>query len=159
MNRTTAKYWTKKDRKAVKRAKSFKSLARIAIRIIRRMPQPVVQVCGPITTGGVGTVAGNIEIFKQAIKKVQRSGKSVFDQLPFEKPIWKIMKDFPRRWGRPNKKDCQLLDEFYGTIFRSGVLKELHFIPGWEYSFGACWEYGLGNELGLKIVTLIDNVR
>lgn len=151
MNRITARYWTKKDRKAAKRAKTFKELAKVAIRIARRLPSPVGQVCGPITTGGVGTVKGNIRIFKKTIFDLQKSGKSIADQVPFEKPLWKIMKNFPRKWGKPNKKDLQLLEEFYGTLFRSGVIKVLYFMPGWEHSFGACWEYSLGKELGLEI--------
>ncbi len=154
MNRITAKHWNKKDRWAMKRAETFKELAKVAIRIARRMSSPVGQVCGPITTGGVGTVKGNIRIFKRTIFGLQKSGKSIADQLPFEKPLWKIMRDFPRQWGRPNKKDLQLLEEFYGTLFRSGALKILYFMPGWEFSFGACWEYALGNKLGLEIVML-----
>lgn len=149
-----AMYWKKQDLKGLKKARTFKQLAKVAIRVLRRMPQPIIQVCGPITTGGAGTVKGNIRIFQGVIKELQRSGKIVFNQISFEEPLWRIMKEFPRQWGKPNKKDLQLLEEFYGTIFRSGLLKELHFIEWWESSFGACWEHYEGGRLGLKIVFL-----
>lgn len=154
LHRSVRRYWTSQDRKDIKHAQTFKGLARVGCRILRRMPSPVGQVCGPITTGGAGSVAKNILVFQNAIEDLQRSGKNVFNQLAFEKPLWKIMKEFPRQWGRPNKKDLQLLEQFYGTLFGSGLIKTFYFIPGWEYSFGACWEYGKANELGIEIVML-----
>ncbi|MDP1719232.1 MAG: hypothetical protein Q8L24_02285 [bacterium] len=154
LHRTATEYWTPQDRQEVARAKTFKELAKVGCRVLGRMSRPIIQVCGPITTGGVGTVEGNIRVFQETIENLQKSGKSVFNQLAFEKPLWKIMKEFPRQWGRPNKKDLQLLEEFYGALFHSGQIRELDFIPGWEYSFGACWEYSEGNKLGLEIVLL-----
>ncbi len=154
LHRTATEYWTLRDREEVKRAKNFQELAKVGCRILERMPQPVGQVCGPITSGGVGSVAGNILIFQKTIEDLQKLGLIIFNQLAFEKPLWKIMKEFPRQWGKPNKKDLQLLEEFYGTLFHSGYMKTLYFIPGWEYSFGACWEYGKANELDIEIVLL-----
>jgi len=50
------------------------------------------QVCGPISTGGVGTLDGNILIFEQTIRRLKGKELYIFDQMPFERPMWKIIK-------------------------------------------------------------------
>jgi hypothetical protein len=71
-NSHTAQYWTEEDIMAVKEAKDFKDLYKIAEKILKIMPQPVAQVCGPIGTGGLGNVNDNLKAFDETIKKFTR---------------------------------------------------------------------------------------
>ena len=61
------KFWTEEDASELSRAKTFEVMAVVALRVIARMPQPVGQVCGPITTGGTGSLEKNLEIFRRII--------------------------------------------------------------------------------------------
>ena len=146
-NPHTEQYWTDEDIEAVKNAKDFKELYIIADKILKVMPQPIVQVCGPIGTGGLGSVESNLEAFDQTIRSLQAKGLNVFDQMPFEWPMqvlkFKLAKDvYPE----------DILKDFYLPIFESGFISEFHFMPTWETSHGAKWEHGQAEKLGIKIV-------
>lgn len=75
-NHHTAKYWTEEDLEAVKNAKDFKELYLIADKILKIMPQPIVQVCGPIGTGGLGNVEDNLKAFDETIRSLQDRGSN-----------------------------------------------------------------------------------
>lgn len=143
MNQLTAE-----DAAALESAVSFEELRDVALRVIARMPQPVSGVCGPITTGGAGSMEKNLERFEEAIRRLQESGQRVFNQLPFEAPMQRI-KSYPYY-----KSGNHLLETFYLPIFESGLIRQLYFLPGWESSFGATWEHGQAVRLGIKIVYL-----
>lgn len=138
------KYWTPINVVDSKKAKTFSELAKIALRIIERMPQPVEMVCGPLTSGGLGSFKKNTEVLKRHILKLSR-GAVVFNQLPFEPHLHRILNSPYHKGGN------HLLREFYGKIFKSGSIKTLHFIPGWKTSFGARWERKTAKRLGIKI--------
>lgn len=112
------------------------------------MPQPVGQVCGPITSGGVGKIDGNLEIFRRAVESLITQGKNIFDQLPFEPHLFRV------RESKYHNGELQLLEEFYGPILGSKLVKALYFIRGWESSFGASWEHNEGKRHKIKIVYL-----
>ncbi len=145
-NHHTSKYWTEEDLKGVKDAKDFKELFVIADRVLRRMPQPIVQVCGPIGTGGLGTVEANLEAFDKTIRHLQEKGLNVFDQMPFEWPM-QVMKMKLDLTTYPE----MILSDFYEPIFNSGLVKELYFMPDWQSSKGATWEHEKAKQLGIKI--------
>lgn len=140
--------WTNEDCMMLEVATTFENLNDIALKIITRMPQPLGQVCGPISTGGVGNLEGNIAVFEQTIRKLKGEGRHIFDQLPFEKPMWRIIKT-PYYRGPDH-----LLEAFYLPIFKSGYIKALYFIPNWQTSYGANWEHKLGKKLGIEIIYL-----
>lgn len=140
-------YWTEDDAKDTALAKTFEDLSVVALRVAQRMPKPLAMVCGPITTGGLGSVPKNLERFEKAIEYVSRLPKNVFNQLMFEEYIWKISK------GPNNLGGFHLLEEFYRPIFIK-LSPELHFMPGWEWSSGACWERATAILLKMKIVEI-----
>ncbi len=143
------KYWTKKDVLDAEGAKTFEELAKIALRIIDRMPQPVEMVCGPLTSGGLGSFEKNLQVFKKYIRLGEKVGLNIFDQLPFEPHLHRI-------WEENNAKDPnELLERFYGTIFKSGKIKQLDFIPGWRSSIGARWERKTARKLKIKIADIV----
>lgn len=143
----TAKYWREEDYTDLANAQNFKDLYKIANRIFDRMPGNLGQVCGPIATGGLGDVSKNLEVFDKAIRTLQKEGKIIFDQIPFEWPMQELKKKIPD--GAKT-----ILEDFYLPIFSSGKVATLYFIPGWETSKGATWEHEQAKKLGIDIVYL-----
>ncbi|MEK7192152.1 MAG: hypothetical protein AAB646_01390 [Patescibacteria group bacterium] len=142
-------YWRKKDQEDVKKAKTYSQLVKIAFRILKRMPQPIGQVCGPITSGGFGSLKKNLKVFQSVIDRLQKEGKTIFDQLPFENALHRLYRSSGHK--DPGK---QLLEEFYFPIFVSGLVKHLYFMPNWATSNGATWEFHTANHLGIPLEVL-----
>jgi hypothetical protein len=146
-NHHTSKYWENKDYEALQKAQDFKDLYKIAHRIFARMPEGIGQVCGPIATGGLGSVAANLEKFDETVRTLQAEGKVLFDQMPFEWPMQEIKK-------KVTDGANTILQDFYLPLFESGKIKTLYFIKGWETSYGANWEHDQAKRLGIDIVYL-----
>lgn len=140
-------YWTNQDKAALPAATSFSDLAVIAVSVLSRMPPPISQVCGPISTGGLGSLEKNLAVFDAAIDRLIKQGIVIFDQMPFEDHMFRIMED---GWG--TRQNNALLTDFYLPIFESGRIARLYFISGWESSKGANWEHQQAQRLGLEIV-------
>lgn len=133
------------------RAESFAALAEIALREIKTLGSSCVVVCGPITTGGRGSVEENVRAFQAAIQHLRTQGQVVFDQMPYEPSLWTLKDKWQREHGSDNY--CwPLLLEFYLPLYRSGFIVEAHFLPGWESSTGARWEREQFSQLGVKII-------
>ena len=143
-NLDTAKYWDEEDFVALKEAQNFKDLYQIAHLIFARMPGSIGQVCGPIATGGLGSVKANLEVFDATIRKLQGEGKIIFDQMPFEWPMQDLKK-------KVTDGANTILQDFYLPLFESGKIKTLYFIKGWETSYGANWEHDQAKRLGIEI--------
>ena len=150
LSNITKQYWTEKDWHDLEDVKTVKDLYIIASIIVNRVPTPRVQVCGPISTGGKGSIENNLEVFNDRIKELQKEGLNVFDQMPFEGPMHKMVLDY-------TKKDEYLddiLTDFYLQRFESGNISELYFLPDWKSSYGAKWEHEQAERLKLKITYL-----
>ncbi|PIR68152.1 hypothetical protein COU49_02245 [Candidatus Nomurabacteria bacterium CG10_big_fil_rev_8_21_14_0_10_35_16] len=132
----TKKYWEDKDWNDLEKAKSVADLYIIAKRIISRIPKPFVQVCGPIGTGGLGSIEANLKLFNKAIKKLQNQGINVFDQMPFEKPMQKLHDKSVAKGKYPEN----ILTDFYCPLFESGLISTFYFLfktPGFSsFSMG-----------------------
>jgi len=140
-------YWEQADYEEMAMAKTFGDLVPISIRIIGRMPQPVVLVSGPISSGGKGSLTENLKVFEDAIITFMKKGYSVFNQLPFEPKLQELSKDY--------KEYCTpILDDIFLPILKSGLIKKMFFIPGWESSVGARWEYNICEKLKIEQVLL-----
>ena len=142
-------YWTPEDIAALETAQSFAELSQVAMKVLKRMPQPVGQVCGPISSGGLRSIEKNLKQFDETIAELISHGNTVFDQVPFEKYIFRLIET-----GRGTRDKDQLLKEFYLPLFESGLVSTFYFIPGWESSNGAKWEYQQAKRLGIRIVYL-----
>lgn len=145
-------YLTQQDAEDIKKAKTFYELVIIGHRILNRMKEPIAQVCGPISTGGNGSVDENLNVFAKAIKFLNQKGVNVFNQLPFERAFDKIMKNY-----KTSGYDTPILEEFYGPLFESNKIKQVYFLPGWRKSIGAKWEYSYAKKLGIKIIIFPDD--
>jgi len=127
-------------------AQSYRDLTPIGMRVLNRIPGEAVMVCGPISSGGVGFMKGNIRVLRAAIMRVAASGECVFTQLPFEGAMQNIKSRL-----LPESDALSLLELFYRPLFESGMIKRLYFVPSWKSSAGACWEHGVALELGIEI--------
>jgi len=113
------------------------------------MPKPIIQVCGPIGTGGLGSVDKNLNAFNNTIIKLQNEGLIVFDQMPFEEPMQKFKEKLLK-----GEYLESILTDFYLPIIESGFISKFYFMPGWESSHGANWEYKEAQRLGIPITYL-----
>ena len=148
----SAEYWEAADYAALEEAQRIADMTAIGLRVAARMPQPVGDVCGPISNGGVGSIEGNLKVFRQTITRLTEEGNTIFDQMPFEEHIHRVVHD---EFGQGAK--TELLEGFYRPLFESGSIKRLYFITGWESSDGARWEHEAGQQLGLEIIYLADH--
>lgn len=146
----TKKYWDEKDWQALEKAENVAELYLVAKKITEKMEKPLAQVCGPIGTGGLGSVEANLHAFNETIKKLQKQGFNVFDQMPFETPMQELKKKlFPNDEYFEN-----ILTDFYHPLFESGAVTKFFFMPNWQTSKGAKWEHEKAKELNIEIVYL-----
>lgn len=130
-------------------AESYRDLRAVAVDVLVRMRHaPRIQVCGPISTGGLGSPEKNTELLRSTIRRYEWLGLNVFDQTVFEPRI--------KHFYNPGDDgyDWRILDEFYMPIFECRLVDELHFLPGFHTSIGASWEHEQAMRLGLKVVYL-----
>lgn len=148
------KEWTKEEKKRLAQATTFKELADIALGIMKRRGGNLEMVSGPISTGGVGTVDGNMKVFEQTIESLDKTGGvNVFSQMPFEPKMHELHNVWSKK--NPGQEYCMpILEDFYEPVFSSGLVKTLNFIKGWESSKGARWEHEGCNRWNIRKVYL-----
>ncbi len=147
------RYLTKRDKSDLRKSKTFEELAIIAMRVLKRMhtreqkkthPREIGMVSGPISTGGLGSRDANIKAFQKTIRLLEQKGNCIFNQIPFERPMWRIMRT-------PYfQNERQLLTKFYRPILKSGYITILHCMWNWLTSFGANWEHKESKRLHIK---------
>lgn len=148
LSNITKKYFKEKDWQDIENAESIKDLFIVASRIMNRIPEPRIQVCGPISTGGRGSIDANLKVFNTKIKELQYKNLNVFDQMPFEDPMHKMMLKFTKK----DEYMESILTDFYLPIFEGNYISEFHFLPDWQSSYGATWEHEQAKRIGIKII-------
>ncbi len=136
-------------------ARTFTELAAIAVHELHQFPGSMHIVCGPITTGGLGSFEANFLRFNEVINDLLAKGYPVFSQIPYEDAIIRLRDEWvaadPRRAGTY----CMpILLEFYASLFDSNKIGHAWFIRGWESSHGARWERERLSTIGVKIIDL-----
>jgi len=143
-------YWNDSDKEKVAKSTKFSELAVVALSILNRIPGDIHMVSGPISTGGVGTLEGNRRVFEKTVETlVSEEHLNIFSQMPFEDKMVELY----RKWHayNPKEKYCMpILEDFYEPVFSSGKIKVLHFIHGWELSYGAKWEHDNCDGWGIE---------
>jgi hypothetical protein len=141
--------WSPKAFDATGKVESFGELVPIAIAILQCFEEPVTVVSGPISTGGFDDIKLNMQAFTNAIRYLQTRKRSVLDQTPFETAFVRLI----ARWRASGGSGypMPILNEFYGPVFRSGLITTVAFMQGWESSFGSQWEYREAREIGLGV--------
>jgi hypothetical protein len=143
-------HWTEEDLARLEEVTSFEEAAELAVSMLARISgtgKEIVQICGPMSTGGLGDLEQNMERFQLAIERAHERGLLVFNQIPFQKVIIRIC-SFEE--GRPSY-DWDILEIFYRRIFESGYVHRTLFIEGWDSSTGATWERNLVTKLSLVV--------
>ena len=131
-------YYEPEDFAKLETASSFYELAEVAINIIKRIKEggnEVVQLCGPMSSGGLGNMEDNFTFFREAIKKAREHGLIVFDQTPFQDAMQRLSEHPVTEFY-----NMDILEIFYKRLFESGLISKVLFLPKWETSKGACWE-------------------
>ncbi|MDB4992030.1 MAG: hypothetical protein JWL75_275 [Parcubacteria group bacterium] len=143
-------YWTALESEALKNVTTYEEAAAVAISILTRMNETekrTVQVCGPMSTGGLGSLALNMERFERAVSRAQFQGEVlVFNQMPFQTAIIRIS-----NFKEGDPYDMGILEIFYRLIFESGLLHGVLFLDDWESSVGARWERETAAKLNMII--------
>ncbi|HUZ92667.1 MAG TPA: DUF4406 domain-containing protein [Candidatus Paceibacterota bacterium] len=139
------------ERERIACVTTFEELGETAFLVLMRMVQPVCMVCGPISTGGRGSIEENLTQFEIAISMLAARGFHVFSQMPFERPMHRIK-------NTPYYRDgLQLLEAFYLPIFEARLVRHLYFLPDWKTSEGARWEHAQAIRIGMEIHYLTEN--
>ena len=146
----TYNYLTESDRDQMKAAQTYEELLAVALDILKRLPQPVGFVCGPVTSGGAGSIEANLKRIEDAIIKLEENGVTIFAQTPFEEEIERLRAVYEES----RDEYPELLDQFFVPIFSSGLIQTFYFLPDWESSKGATWEHEQAPKWGVKIVYL-----
>lgn len=150
------KYYSDNILKRIKLAKNYQDLFKIAINVLETMHnlnpiKPIAIVCGPISSGVKSSRKENLEVFSMAIERLASDGLLIFSQMPFEDDMERIYKSNPKLQG------ICLLEEFYLPIFKTGFIKLMCFLPGWENSVGATWEHKQAKILGIPRIYLAES--
>ena len=143
-------HWTEEEMVLLRNVETFEELANIAVSSLERMSREgheIVQICGPMSTGGLGNFAGNMARFRLAIDRAVDHGLAVFDQLPFQQEIIRLCSFKENQ----EEYDWEILEIFYRGIFESGHVKRAFFLDGWQNSTGASWERRLVTSLGIPV--------
>lgn len=137
------------DVSAILVANNYSELAKVALTILGRMPaEEIGMVCGPVTTGGLGSPELNLWHFNAAIETLLVGGYPIFNQIPFEVTLARLEK------ASGNGYDERILTDFYAPIFESGFIKRQYFMYNWRTSRGAMWEHTHATNRGTKIIYL-----
>ena len=147
------RHYKEEQYRALEKATEIGDLLPIAESVLKKLNKPIIQVCGPISTGKFD-VKTNTKIFEATIKKLSDQGLTIFNQLPFQGAMDRMYKE----WIKTNSGYFMpILDDFYTPIFRLGYIQIFYFIPGWEYSFGARWEHDQFHKFGIEVKYLPDD--
>lgn len=146
-----SKHYEQEDFARLETATSFEELVDIALTILRRIKNEgheVVQICGPMSTGGLGNIEDNFAFFRAAIEIARDKGLVVFDQTHFQHAMERLSKHLVN-----DEYNMDILEIFYRKVFESGLISKALFLPLWETSKGSCWER---NFLSSQLIVVED---
>jgi len=149
--------WTKEVEEKAANAGSFIELGLIALNYLETLyasngGKKFGIVSGPITSGGVGNIEGNREIFRKTIENLENLGILIFDQMPFQPHMDRIRKTLGDSYDQSG-----LLDSFYLPLFKSGYLGRMYMIHDFQSSFGSRWEHTIALDFSVERVLLPED--
>lgn len=143
-------YWTEVEREALSKADSYEEAADIAIALLARMREqgkPIVQICGPMSTGGLGNLRENMQRFQRAVDIAIEKGITVFNQVAFQEAIIRLSS----YQEGDTEYDMGILERFYRRVFEAGHIDAFLFLPDWESSVGTRWEREVAAKVGIEV--------
>lgn len=118
---------------------NLSDLAKRTILELEKRPQPIVRVCGPLTTGGLGYEANGRRL-EQAEDILETKGMTVFRFGDSEKEI-----------QGQNYSHADIMDYFHKPVLASGLITKAYFLSDWDKSKGATIERDLALEYKIEI--------
>lgn len=95
-------------------AVTFDQLADIALSSLVRVRNDhleIIQICGPMSTGGCGNFQKNMERFNRSIEVAVSRGVMVFNQILFQEVMIRIC-----NWKEGDPYPMDLLEVFYARV-------------------------------------------
>jgi len=123
----------------------LQQLAAGAIKRLEVLPQPVVRVSGPLTSGGFG-YEENLRRFIVAQQKLREQGKTVFDYFEDNDDEGTI-KSLDVNWE-------EVMQCYHQPILETGLISAVYMMPRSEESNGATMERDYFERNGLDIVPI-----
>ncbi len=140
----------KKYKIEIDSAETLEKLAEVGISILKEMRasgKPIIYIAGPVSTGGLGDIEKNLARLSEAIKIASKHDLQVFDQAAFEG----TMRRLSYKYLMVDGYYLATLELFYKSIFESGLISKLFFLPDWQSSKGATWERNFAKTLGIAV--------
>jgi hypothetical protein len=137
--------------------RTVEEVTALAMRDLASLPPPASVVCGRLRTGG-GHFEENRRVMRKAISFVRRRKReTVFDQLLYLGRIdrlpdarWRLRIPFVRHYFLRRRRRM-VREKFHLPLLRSGLIRKLIFLPGWEGSKESRWYFNRAVELGIEI--------
>ena len=125
--------------------KTLTTLAENAIKRLKRLPQPVVRVSGPLTSGGYG-YEENLRRFITAQQKLRAMGMTVYDYFE-DNDDEQVIKNL-------EIKGDEVIRLYHQPILETGLIGTVYMLPNWEDSEGAKAEYDhfVSNDLNVHFI-------
>lgn len=121
--------WLEWEEAALREAVSFQHLVEIAIGVLQflhlKHGTEIIQICGPMTTGGLGQQEANMQVFGLAVRRAKENGLAVFNQIPFQDAVTRIVNK--QQQGKKHHK-VGLLHRHSRGLLSAGFLIRLY--PG-----------------------------
>ena len=116
-----------------------------AIKRLENLPQPVVRVSGPITSGGFG-YDENIRRFILAQQALRDQGYTVFDYFE-DNDDEDVIK-------RLDVTPGEVMNFYHQPILKTGLITTVYMMPRWEDSGGARAEHKhfVSNNLEVELI-------
>jgi hypothetical protein len=121
---------------------TLSALAEKAIERLRALPQPVIRLCGPLTTSAYG-YEDNLKRFLKGQEILREKGLTVFDYFEGHDDE-EVIQSLNLPWE-------EVMQYYHRPIMETGLIKEAYFLPRWEFSNGATLEHTYAKEFGLRI--------
>lgn len=125
-----------------KKHETLIKLAEGAIERLKKLPQPVVRLSGPLTSSAYG-YDDNLRRFLKGQEILREKGYTVFDYFEGHDDE-EIIKSLDLPW-------VEVMEYYHRPIMATGLIKGSFFMPLWEGSNGAKAEYEYAKEYGLEI--------
>ena len=119
---------------------ALRALAERELKRITQLPQPVVRVCGPLTSDGPDGYERNANRLIEAERILHSRGLNVWTFGEAEEEI------FDKNYDHGN-----IFTYFHKPILESGLIQEAYFLPRWDASHGATLERSIAREAQVEI--------
>jgi len=125
-----------------KKHKTLSSLANKSIDRLKQLEQPVVRLCGPLTTSAYG-YDDNLKRFIKGQDILREKGYVIFDYFEGHDDE-DVIQSLNLPWE-------EVMEYYHRPIMATGLIKEAYFLPRWEHSNGTTLEHKFAEEYNIKI--------